>query len=56
MKEHAYPEEHIQLANKVANFYKLMSSDDGVGTIEMIELTDFLMDGCVITFWKLICI
>jgi hemerythrin len=50
MGEHAYPnlaahrEEHIQLANKVANFYKLMSSGDGVGAIEMIELTDFLMD------------
>lgn len=50
MEEHAYPnlaahrEEHIQLANKVANFYNLMSSGDGVGSIEMIELTDFLMN------------
>jgi hemerythrin len=50
MEEHAYPdlaahrEEHIQLAHNVANFFTLMSSGDGVGTIEMIELTDFLMD------------
>jgi hemerythrin-like metal-binding protein len=50
MEQHAYPnlaahrEEHIQLANKIADSSKLMSSGHGVGRIEMIELTAFLID------------
>jgi hemerythrin len=50
MEEHNYPnlaahrEEHRHLTTKAADHFKLMSSGRGVGTIEMIELTAFLID------------
>ncbi|MDD2364580.1 MAG: bacteriohemerythrin [Desulfuromonadaceae bacterium] len=50
MEENSYPhlathrEEHLKFSQKIAESHKMLSSCNGVGSIEMIELTSFLME------------